>query len=424
MRLSLIFFMLILLPVATGVHAWLFCRDNLPRLTQEAVSRLKAAGISDPVVEVRFFDISVTGEAPDPNARESAVTAIRSLVPLRLQLGADRLHVKASLDARLESNTLRLTGWLPEERDVTGVKHLLAELRPDLVLNTDALLAAPEVRWPEGMKQPLTANASILKPVLEMLQVRAELHVEAGVDTITIKGWLPSRAAKEELVAALVEVAGSRVIDPGALKTGPHVLAAGFEKHELLAVFLRSYFVVPGPRSFDIMGDGSPRMVGVATRQMESEWLALLRPVTGAAKVDAKFDLVPSIYHFPGYQPRTALPADVLDSLREVLRASGLEFEAGSARISPELRSKLAGLAPLLLAAGPTLRLVIGAHPDPNASMAVEDVIGRQRAEAVLSFLVEQGVPSADISAVVFDPVPVGSPAAPTSLRSVELVIK
>jgi len=76
MRLSLIFLMLILLPVATGVHAWLFCRENLPLLTQEALKRLREAGVSDPVVDVRFFDIAITGEAPDPAAREKALTGM------------------------------------------------------------------------------------------------------------------------------------------------------------------------------------------------------------------------------------------------------------------------------------------------------------------------------------------------------------
>ena len=107
MRLSLCFFMLILLPVATGVHAWLFCRENLPVLTQEAVARLKAAGVVNPVVDVRFFDIAVTGEAPTPAARQQALEAIRTLGPLRLQPGADRIHVLASLRARQDNTTLR-----------------------------------------------------------------------------------------------------------------------------------------------------------------------------------------------------------------------------------------------------------------------------------------------------------------------------
>jgi outer membrane protein OmpA-like peptidoglycan-associated protein len=424
MRLSLIFFMLILLPVATGVHAWLFCRDNLPALTQEAVARLTAAGVRDPVVDVRFFDIAVTGQAPDPAARQKALAAIRSLVPLRLQPGADRIHVVAGLKAKLEQNTLQLSGWLPEGDEPQSIRRLLAELRPDLTLHADELRTAPEVRWPEGIKPPLTANSILLKPILDMLRVPAALTISAKDDAIVLTGLLPDTALKGELVAALAEIAGARVVDPAALKASPHVLPAAFAKPELLAAFVRSFFSAPPPRTFDIRSDGIPHLEGVATRQMESTWLALLRPVTGAFKVDARFTLVPSLYHFPGYQIQSKLPPATLDPLREALRGFVIVFEAGSAHIPPLEQTKLATLAPTLLAAGPALGLVIGAHPDPAGPESVEKDIGKARAEAVMSFLIDQGVLAADVSAVVFDPVPAGSSSATASPRSVELLIK
>lgn len=424
MRLSLVFFMLILLPLATGVHAWLFCRENLPVLTQEAVARLQAAGVRNPVVDIRFFDIAISGESPDPASRQKALTAIRTLVPLRLQPGADRLHVVASLKAKLEQKTLQVSGWLPEGDEAANVRRLLAELRPDLTVHTEDLHAAPEVRWPEGVRPPLTASNVMLKPILDMLRVPAELHITAKDDAIVLSGLLADAGLKEELVATLAEIAGARVVDPAALKASPHVLPAAFAKPELLAAFVRAFFNEPPPRSFVIKSDGIPHLEGVATRQMESTWLALLRPVTGATKVDARFTLVPSIYHFPGYQLESKLPPATLDPLREVLRGLVLVFDAGSARIPPQEQTKLATLAPTLLAAGPALGLVIGAHPDPAGPESVEKDIGKARAEAVLSFLIDQGVPAADISAVVFDPVPAGSPSAPASPRSVELLIK
>jgi hypothetical protein len=70
--------------------------------------------VRNPVVDVRFFDIAVTGEAPDPAARQKALASIRTLVPLRLQPGADRIHVLAGLNAKLDKNTLSLNGWFPE----------------------------------------------------------------------------------------------------------------------------------------------------------------------------------------------------------------------------------------------------------------------------------------------------------------------
>ncbi len=424
MRLSLCFFMLILLPVATGVHAWLFCRENLPRLTQEAVARLKAAGVRDPVVDVRFFDLDVSGEAPDPPSRQRALASIRTLGPLRLQPGAERIHVLASLSAKLDQNTLRLSGWFPDGDEAGNVRRLLADLRPDLAINTEDLHSSPEVRWPDGIKLPFTASSPLLKPIIDTLRVPAELHITAKGDDIVLIGLLPDAALKADLVAALAEVAGARVVDPTALQASPHVLPAAFAKPQLLSAFVNSFFSLPPPRSFDIQSDGIPHLTGMATRQLESVWLALLRSVTGAAKVDAKFTLVPSLYHFPGYQIQSQLPPATLDSLREVLRDCVIVFDPGSAQIPPQEQTKLATLASTLLAAGPRLGLVIGAHPDPAGPEKAEKDISKARADAVLSFLVEQGAPTTDIHALVFDPVPAGSPGAPASPRCVELLIK
>lgn len=416
--------MLILLPVATGVHAWLFCRDNLPGLTQQAVDRLKAAGVRDPVVELRFFDIAVRGEAPDPPARDRALAAIRTLVPLRLQPAAEGIVVPASLHARLDAGTLRLSGWFPDSEEIGQVRRLFEDLRPDLVIDTHDLHAVPEVRWPEGVRPPLAAGSPLLRPIIETLRVPAELHIHAREGAIVLSGLLPDTALKQELVATLAEVAGAREVDPAALKASPHVHPAPFARPEQLTAFVNSFFSLPPPRSFDIRSDGIPHLTGMATRQLESVWLALLRPVTGSAKVEAKFTLMPSLYHFPGFQPQSKLPAATLESMRETLRGCVIAFQPGSAQLQPEEQIKLVTLAPALLAAGPGLGLVIGAHPDPSGPEKAEKDLGKARANAVMSFLVEQGAPTADMQAVVFDPVPAGSPAAPASPRCVELLIK
>jgi OmpA family len=424
MRLRLLLFMLILLPVATGVHAWLFCRENLPALTQQAVERLKAAGVRNPVVDVRFFDLAVSGEAPDPEARRRALAAMRALAPLRLKPDAEHVVVLASLSSRLEGGTLHLSGWFPQGDEIKNLRRVLADLRPDLKLDTEELHTSAEVRWPKGMKPPLTTASPLLKPLIDTLRVPAELHIRATEEAIVLSGLLPDTALKAELVAALAETAAGRVVDPAALKASPHVLPAAFAKPQLLAAFVSGCFSVPGPRSFDIQSDGIPHLGGTATRQLESVWLALLRPVTGAARVDAQFTLVPSVYHFPGYRPQSKLAPETLKPLRESLRASTIVFDAGSASLPPQEQTKLALLAPTLLAAGPAVGLVIGAHPDPTAPAGAEKMLGQARAEAVLSFLVQQGVPAADITATVFDSVPAGSPAAQATPRSVELLVK
>lgn len=424
MRLSLIFSMVILLPVATGVHAWLFCQDNLPRLTQEAVVALKEAGVRDPVVEIRFLDIAISGEAEDPVSAEKALAAVRALGPLRLLPGAARLHVTARLKSTQSGDELRIIGWLPEGGEVKSLREVVADLRPDLKVNTDEVHTSDQVSWPEGQKPPLTASSPLLKPILEKLRVPAELHISAREDAIVLSGLLSDTAVKEDVVAGLAEVAGGRVVDPSALKASSHVLPAGFVKADALAAFVSSFFKAPPPRSFDIDATGIPYLKGFATRQMESEWLTLLRPVTGAAKVEAELTLAPSELHFPGYRVRSVLPSSTLEAVREALHHTCILFETGATRLTPEEQTKLAALSPLLLSAGPSLRLVIGAHPDPAGREDMEKSVGRARAEAVLSFLIEQGVPSANISAVVFDSVPLGSPYAPATPRCVEILVK
>ncbi len=424
MRLSLIFLMLILLPVATAVHAWLFYGTNRGHMTEEALRRLKQAGVHDPVVDIRFYDIAISGEAEDPAAAAKAVQAVRTLGPLRLRPEATRLHVTARLKATLAGEELRISGWLPEGDEAENVRKIVADLRPDLQVHTQDLRVAPEVSWPEGFKPPLTANSPLLKPILEKLRVPAELQVTATEDAIVLTGLLSDPVVKEEAVAALAEVAEARVVDPAELKASSHVTAAAFVKQEALAAFLRSFFALPPPRSFRIGTDGIPHLEGMATRQAEGEWLALLRPVTGGAKVEAQLTLAPSLLHFPGYQTQSVLPSEALAEVRTALQQICVEFEVGAIRLSPDEQTKLAALTPLLLAAGPSLGLVIGAHPDPAGRPEAEKSVGRMRAEAVLSFLIEQGVPSADISAVVFDAVPPGSTYAPAIPRCVEILVK
>ncbi|MBL9129937.1 MAG: hypothetical protein JNG86_01985, partial [Verrucomicrobiaceae bacterium] len=214
MRLSLFFLMLILLPVTAAVHAWLFAKHELPRLLVEAKARLERAGVVDPVVTLHCLDIDIAGEAPSPDARRLAVESIAKIGALRLKPGADRLHVNARVKAGLHENRLRITGWLPEEKEVSVLKSMLAELRPDLTLDTTDLLHAQEVRWPADFKPPLDAANAFLAPILDTLHVPAELKVDYTGDSILLAGMLPAGRLKEEIVSALSGDSGAAVIDP------------------------------------------------------------------------------------------------------------------------------------------------------------------------------------------------------------------
>ena len=424
MRLNLFFLMLILLPLAAVAHAYFIAFHRLPLLRDEVVQILDKAGVTDTKVNLAFLDIDIAGKAPSPRVHQQIIESIRRIGPLRLKQDADRLFVEASIQANLHGERLRLSGWLPEEKHVTQVRHILAEVRPDLTLDASDLLHATEVRWPAAFQSPLDAENPFLGPILDILHVPAELKVDYAGDTIRLSGLLPSGGLKEEIVSAIAGDSGASVVDPAALKASPHVNAAPFAKSQALATFLASFFSAAPPRSFEIHDQGSPVLKGAATRRLESEWLTLLRPVTGGAAVDSHLTLLPSIYHMPGYKATSPLPTAQLDQLRDVLRSITISFETGSSRIPPLDQTRLAALAPALLGAGPTLGLIIGGHPDPAGDLKVESALAQSRAETVLSFLIEQGVPNSDISAIAFEPVPPGSPAAPQQPRSVEILVK
>lgn len=423
MRLSLFFLMVILLPVAAVAHAYYIAFHRLPLLRQEVMQILEEAGVQSAKVDLAFLDIDIAGEAPSPQAHRQVVESIRRIGPLRLKPGADRLHVNASVKSSLHDKRLHVSGWLPEEKDVQRLQAILAELRPDLRIDATDLQHAPEVRWPADFKLPLDAANPFLGPILDHLRIPAELNVEFKDGTLRLTGMLPSGGLKEEIIAALSGDSGASEIDPSALVASPHVKAAPFAKKKVLAAFLASFFAAPPPRSFEIKEQGRPRLTGIATRKLESEWLTLLRPVTGAAQVDSKLVLLPSLYHDPAYQPRSPLPPELIKQLRDVLQEVVIAFETGTT-IPPLDQTRLAALASSLLAAGPALGLIIGGHPDPLGDAAKENAMAKSRAESVLSFLIEQGVPATDITAVAFEPVPPGSPAAPAMPRSVEILVK
>lgn len=424
MRLNLFFLMLILLPLAAVAHAYFIAFHRLPLLRDEVVQILDKAGVTEATVNLTFLDIDIAGKAPSPKVHQQIIEAIRRIGPLRVKQDADRLFVEASIKADLHGERLRVSGWLPEENHVTMLKGILTEVRPDLTLDLSDLLHAAEVRWPADFKSPLDTENPFLGPILDMLHVPAELKVDYAGDTIRLSGMLPSGALKDEIVSAIAGDSGASLVDPAGLKASPHVNAAPFAKSQALAAFLASFFAAPPPRSFEIHDTGSPILTGAATRRLESEWLTLLRPVTGGATVDSHITLLPSVYHMPGYKTTSPLPAATLDQLRDVLRCITISFEPGSSRIPPLDQTRLAALAPALLGAGPTLSLVIGGHPDSAGDLKVESALAQARAETVLSFLIEQGVPNSDITAMAFEPVPPGSPAAPQQPRSVEILVK
>jgi hypothetical protein len=83
MRFTIVLFFIALLPVMMLAHWWDFEERQQPRLRAEVEQILKKAGVRGATVDLRYLDLSVTGDAPDEASVEKATQAIEDLGALR-----------------------------------------------------------------------------------------------------------------------------------------------------------------------------------------------------------------------------------------------------------------------------------------------------------------------------------------------------
>lgn len=416
MRFSIILIALALLPMMVIAHGWFFTEKQQPQLQRAALEKLRAGGIQAAVADLRYLDLRIAGNTASPEALDQATMAVSSIAPLRVI--ANELTIPASLSAEADETTLTIRGWLPDPADTRQLVQLLGKLRPDLALQTRDLKTDSRVRWPEGERPPLTAESQLLRPILSKLRVSPWLEVVRDSKGLHLRGILPANGSRSAVLSALQDR------DDSGLLESLHTEPASFAGSEGLVAFLKSFFAEASPRRFFIDEENGPTIEAATTRTQEGSWLTLLRPVSGGKKVNLDLTLYPSEFHLPGREPTTPLPKEQLSILNETLAGHLIHFENNSAALSSEAQAQLAVLTPKLLTAGPVLRLVVGGHVAPDADAQTARRLAKARAETVLSFLVEQGLPTNDVQTMAFDPVPSGTPAAPGQSQSVEILIR
>jgi hypothetical protein len=422
MRFTVVLFFIALLPVMMLAHWWDFEENQQPRLRANVEQILKKAGIHGATVDLRYLDLSITGDASDEASVKRVAQEIGDIGALRLV--SNRLSILARLKARLADNTLTVEGWMPDKAAAESLKALLQKIRPDLQITAEGLNTSTLVRLPEGEKLPLREDSPMLQPIIEALHVPSALEIVRREGRLHVSGMLPSEGLRAEVIEAISSGPHSLPVDAEKLRATKFALAAPFTADGVIVPFLRSFYSTPAPGDFSVLADGNPRLSADATRTLESTWLTFLRPLTKGRRAEMQLTYFPSRYHFPGRRIETALPEDVLQTLRDVFAGQYFTFGVGSSTLNAEEKIRLANLVPALLSAGPALKLIVGGHPDPAGELKIEADLARRRAEEIVSFLIEQGAPATEMLPVAFDPVPVGSKHAPTEIRSVEILIQ
>ena len=134
MRFTVVLFFIALLPVMMLAHWWDFEENQQPRLRANVEQILKKAGIHGATVDLRYLDLSITGDASDEASVKRVAQEIGDIGALRLV--SNRLSILARLKARLADNTLTVEGWMPDKAAAESLKALLQKIRPDLLLHT------------------------------------------------------------------------------------------------------------------------------------------------------------------------------------------------------------------------------------------------------------------------------------------------
>ncbi|MES2593774.1 MAG: OmpA family protein [Verrucomicrobiota bacterium] len=424
MRFTVVLFFIALLPVMMLVHWWDFEERQQPKLRDHVERILKKARIRGATVDLRYLDLSITGDAPDENAITTARQAIHEIGAARLV--NDRLSILARLKATLHGDQQRLTleGWMPDAKITEGLREFLQTIRPDLQISVESVQVSSLVRLPEGEKLPLRADSAMLQPIVSAMHVPSALDITRKDGRLTVTGMVPSEALRKSILEAIRSGPHGLPVEAEKLRATTFALAAPFTSEEVIAPFLRSFYGTLAPGDFSVHADENPRLSADATRTLESAWLTHLRPMTKGRRAEMDLTYFPSRFHFPGRRIETALPEDSLQTVRDALTGQFFVFSPGSAALHAEEQARLASLVPALLSAGPALKLIVGGHPDPAGDLKTETALARRRAEQVVSFLIEQGTPATEIQAIAFDPVPLGTKHAPTQIRSVEILIQ
>ena len=380
MRSTIVLISFLLIPVMVTAHLWIYERDMKPELESRARLELKRVGVQHPNVKLDYLDATISGVSDDVDTRNHAAAAMHDVPGIHFADRNNLIVVPAQVNAKLDGQVLTLGGWLPDEKSVQAFLKIVGNFRPDLTLEAKKLGISPVVATGIDGTEEISPTHRLVRPILASLRVWPSLSIERTGDTYAMKGFLPSAQSRQAVIDAVQENPGGWKVDASGLIGAQHVHEAAFTKSDALPQFLRSYFEAPAPGTFAIKEDNVPHIVADATREMEAEWLGLLRGVSGAARVDAVLTVYPSVFQIPGYRPQSEVVEGTLPPLVDALKHTAAFFDPLTNTLTPEEEARLATVAPLMIACGPGLQILLsgtgGAETDtPAAHHARCDIV-------------------------------------------------
>lgn len=414
MRLVFALIFLLALPVLVIAHRQHYSTGLQGTLFVQVSTVLDAPEFAQVDPSLNYMDVQLKGRVAELPLREKARKLADGIRGLRCRESDNHIQVNARLTGELKDKRLSVSGWLHDEATLRDVTLWLGAARPDLTIDTEGVQVSRHVTE-EVSPGTNSTPAAPFRAVWAAIEVPASLKIVREGSKLHMSGNLPNAALKDAVIAS---GPGSNV-ESSALKSGVYVRNAGFADVQNLPAFLRAFFSTPGAARFEADAK-SIHASGNATPSMQKEWLAMLEPLAVGARLEVRFQLYPSTFHFPGYQRESKIPADALVVLQDVLRAGVINFGPGYATVDANENAKLIAVASAIVAAGPEARIIVGGHVDVTGNAKDNVTMARRRAESMVTDLSGRGVPPQVLEVAVFEPVP----GAEDRSRQVEFLVK
>lgn len=398
--------MLVLLVVLVMPFAldWDYSARLKPRLKQDAEQLLEENGLPNISVDLNYFDARLSGRVTTPEQRQLAGRLVGAINPLRVPEWQNDISIVPKIQGVVQGDNITLTGWVKDASVRADLLHWVKTFRPDLKIDSSGLQVSQRV---EHAQISSIEGEQTWKPIVDLInaiRIPPSFAIQRHGQAYTITGCVKTQQLHDAIVQAAQENPNRWPVDVTHFTANATVQSAAFAENMAMADFVKSFFRSPTPGEVKMDLRSNPRVSAYATSAMEAEWLALLRPITGASRVEMELNRLPSLYHFPDYKFSSVIPEDMRVHLRTTLASYSVRFDLGSSDLKPEEDAKLTPLVPIIQSAGPQAKFIIAAYADPAGEPGAESqAIQRARAVNVYQRLLVLGADPAQLEMIVFD---------------------
>lgn len=218
------------------------------------------------------------------------------------------------------------------------------------------------------------------------IQIHPKLEIRATNNTLQTSGWLNPT----DTTALDTWFKGSEFTKK-QLDSNPAVSSLSITQQSFLSQLLKEFFALPGARSIQVSPKGLI-LTGDLTLLQLNEWEVSSKGWFKPSASMSQIKLYPSIYHFPGYKQQTVADTAGGKQLAKQLLENPIYFATGSAEVPPKEMPKVHAIITAIGQSDGKIEFIVGGHTDSTGSLLTNMILGKQRAESVINWLVNSGI--------------------------------